>query len=232
MEKSLMRFVYFLVAGASVFIIVHGIQSSAYVINSILLAAMITIGVLPVTRGLIERGWRPSLSLILTLLLVVAVIGLVLFLMYASLSGLTTEPATPAPVGEAGDGQGQPETLFGRVQELVSGGDASQVLADVAGWVGQVLSQSITVLMIFMFMLSASAVTPISDQLEKVGGNPTLDVVSDLTADVQQYLSITTLVNFTVGLVDAIFLWAMGIENAILWGIMAWIFGYIPVVGF
>ena len=98
MDKSLMRFVYFLVAIASVFIIILGIQSSAYVINSILLAAMITIAVLPVTRGLIERGWRPSLSLITTLLLVVLVIGLVLFLTYASLAGLVTGPAGQLPV--------------------------------------------------------------------------------------------------------------------------------------
>ena len=93
---------------------------------------------------------RPSVSLILTLLLVVLVIGLVLFLTYASL-------AAQPPVGEAGECQGQLGTLFRRIQELVAGENASQVLVDVAGWAGKFLSQAITVLMIFIFMLSAAA---------------------------------------------------------------------------
>ena len=48
----------------------------------------------------------------------------------------------------------------------------------------------------------------------------------------QQYISITTLINFLVGLGNAIILLILGVPFAILWGILAWIMGYIPVVGF
>lgn len=84
MDRSLVRFVYLLVAAASVVIIVLGIQSSAYIINSILLAAIITIAVLPIPRRLIDRGWNPTLSLITTLLMVVVVLALILLLAWIS----------------------------------------------------------------------------------------------------------------------------------------------------
>ena len=47
--KSLTQFVLFLVALACVVIIIIGIQSFAYIINSILLATVITIAVIPKT---------------------------------------------------------------------------------------------------------------------------------------------------------------------------------------
>jgi hypothetical protein len=62
LNKSVVQFVLLLISLACVFIIILGIQSSAYIINSILLAAMITLAVLPVPRKLIRRGGQVSLD--------------------------------------------------------------------------------------------------------------------------------------------------------------------------
>ena len=56
LNKSLVQFALLLISLACVFIIILGIQSSAYIINSILLAAMITLAVLPLPRKLVQRG--------------------------------------------------------------------------------------------------------------------------------------------------------------------------------
>ena len=55
LNKSVVQFVLLLIALACVFIIILDIQSSAYIINSILLAAMIALAVLPLPRKLIQR---------------------------------------------------------------------------------------------------------------------------------------------------------------------------------
>ena len=45
-------------------------------------------------------------------------------------------------------------------------------------------------------------------------------------------MSITTVVNILVGLGDVILLWIVGVPYALLWGVLSWVMGYIPTVGF
>lgn len=71
--KSLTRFVLLLVALACVFIIT-GIQSFAYIINSILLAAVTTL------------GKKPSLALIISLLVILVVLVRIFLLASNSLT--------------------------------------------------------------------------------------------------------------------------------------------------
>ena len=57
------RLVIYLVAFAAIFVILFGIRGSASIINPILLAAVITITVLPIPGRLKERGLPGWLSL-------------------------------------------------------------------------------------------------------------------------------------------------------------------------
>ena len=93
LNKSVVNFALLLISLACVFIIILGIQSSAYIINSILLAAMITLAVLPVPRKLIRRGVRPALALILTLLLIVAVLVGIIVLVFTSIDSVASDLA-------------------------------------------------------------------------------------------------------------------------------------------
>ena len=45
-------------------------------------------------------------------------------------------------------------------------------------------------------------------------------------------MSILTGINFLVGLGDAVFLMFLGVDYALLWGLLAWFMGYIPSIGF
>jgi AI-2 transport protein TqsA len=56
--------------------------------------------------------------------------------------------------------------------------------------------------------------------------------VSELTEDVRKYMTVLTGVNFLVGITDIVFLWIMGVDYALLWGMLAWFMGYIPSIGF
>ncbi len=85
------RGVIYLVAVASIFVILSGIRASASIINPILLAAVITITVLPIPSRLAKRGVPGWLSLVLTILLVVLILGLVIFTVFFSVAKLSTE---------------------------------------------------------------------------------------------------------------------------------------------
>jgi len=56
--------------------------------------------------------------------------------------------------------------------------------------------------------------------------------VTQLTQDVRRYMSIMTGINFMVGLGDVLLLWLLGVEYAVVWGLLSWMMGYIPTVGF
>ena len=45
-------------------------------------------------------------------------------------------------------------------------------------------------------------------------------------------MTILTVINFLVGLGDTVFLMVLGVDYALLWGLLAWFMGYIPSIGF
>src|SRR5512139_1496619 len=85
------RLVIYLVGGASIFVILFGIRGSASIINPILLAAVITITVLPVPSRLTRRGMPGWLALVLSILMVVLLLALVIFTVFFSVTKLSTE---------------------------------------------------------------------------------------------------------------------------------------------
>lgn len=232
-NKSVVQFVLLLIALACVFVIILGIQSSAYIINSILLAAMITLAVLPLPRKLIQKGMRPSLALILTLLLIIAVLVGIYLLVITSIESVSADLAAPTVDETApADSVDDPTDLLTRIQGMVSEEQVNQLLGSIVGALGQIAAQFFAVMMIFIFMLSAGIVSSIPDQLEKATSSALAGQIMELTEGVQQYISITTLVNFLVGVGNAIILLILGVPFAILWGLFSWFAGYIPAVGF
>jgi predicted PurR-regulated permease PerM len=236
MNKSLTNFVYLMVILASTFIIILGLQSSAYIINSILMAAMITIAVLPLPLKMVRRGTRPSLAMFLTLLLVVVGLGLIVGLAFVSIGSVSSEfslgDTSQVAADSAEESKTQLEQYPSSIQNLIEPSQANQVIAAAVSFIGQFISQTIIVILIFIFMLSAAVTTPISDQFEQATSIPTAERISSFTKDVQQYISTTTMVNLLVGIGDAILLFILGVPFAALWGILAWLMGYIPTVGF
>src|SRR5512139_655754 len=94
MNNSPGRLVVYLVAFASVFLVLFGIRASASIINPILLAAVITITVLPVPGILSKRGIPGWLSLVLSILMVVLILALIIFTVFFSVTKLSTELPT------------------------------------------------------------------------------------------------------------------------------------------
>jgi predicted PurR-regulated permease PerM len=61
--------------------------------------------------------------------------------------------------------------------------------------------------------------------------NPVMSKVQEFTSDVRQYMNLLTVVNLLVAVGDTVFLLLIGIDFALLWGILAFLMGYIPSIG-
>lgn len=227
---------------ASIFIIVWGIQSMAFIINPILLAMVITISLLPLVTWLRGRGVPGSLSLVLAILVVVAVLAVVLGLVFFSVAQLGAELSTPAlaenavEVG-ASDLEASPteltiDTLIQLVDQRGRQEAISNILETFVVVGAQAIASVSVALIIFIFMLVSAVSLP-----QRVRSGLSLDSsvlgrASQLTSDVQRYVSVMTGINFLVGLGNTIMLWIIGVEYAVLWGVLAWVMGYIPTIGF
>jgi AI-2 transport protein TqsA len=228
------RLVVYLVGGAAFFLILFGIRGSAYIINPILLAAVITITVLPIPSRLSKRGMPGWLSLVLTILLVVLILGLVIATVFFSITKLSTE--LPAYLTSASEQASQdlsatenPETSAQIEQVTFSIGPVAQsLLASVAN----ILVQFGLALAIFFFMISAALALPTPSRLGLDPNTPIIGRVTSITEDVRKYMTVLTGVNFLVGLGDTLFLLYLGVDYAVLWGLLAWFMGYIPSIGF
>jgi len=229
------RGIVYLVSAASVFVILFGIRGSASILNPILLAIVITITVLPIPGRLTKRGMPGWLSLVVSILLVVVLLGLMIGTVFFSVTKLTTELPTYLAESSAQASEDLSTTatttqLNIQIEQVTKsvGPIAQGFLASMI----DIITQFGLALIIFFFMISAALALPTPSRLGLDPSTPVISRVSKLTEDVRKYLTVLTGVNLLVGLGDIVFLWILGVDYAILWGLLAWFMGYIPSIGF
>jgi predicted PurR-regulated permease PerM len=61
--------------------------------------------------------------------------------------------------------------------------------------------------------------------------NPVLAQVGKFTGDIRQYVWISTWINLLIGIINTVFLLILGVEFALLWGLLSFILGYIQGIG-
>jgi predicted PurR-regulated permease PerM len=234
MDNIKWRGVIYLVAMASIFVILFGVRASASVINPILLATVITITVLPIPGMLTKRGLPGWLSLVLSILLVVLILGLVIFTVFFSVAKLSTE----LPVYLA-EGSEQAAEDLSATEDTTMSIQIEQVTKAIGPLAQGVLTSILDILVtfgmalfIFFFMISAAMAMPTPSRLGLDPRSSIVGRITELTEDVRKYMTVLTGINFLVGLGDTIFLMIMGVPYALLWGLLAWFMGYIPSIGF
>ncbi len=224
------RLIISMVGMAAFFVILFGIRASASIINPILLALVITVTVLPIPSRLTKRGMPGWLALVLTILMVVLLLGLVIATVFFSIAQLTTSlPSYMSSASQQAASTTDPTTATQINQITLSMGPFMQgFLVNITN----LLVQFGLALVIFFFMISAAISLPTPSRLGLDAEMPAINRVATLTEDVRKYMSVLTLVNFLVGLGNTIFLMYMGVDYAVLWGMLSWFMGYIPSVGF
>jgi predicted PurR-regulated permease PerM len=233
----------FLVGLASIFIIIAGIRDLAFILNPILLSLVITITVIPLPAWFAKRGVPGWMSLVLTFLVVLVLIGLVLLLVFVGMAQLTEVIPTLQSAATSNTAtiveNNQYEFAGYQIRDIQAAVEAfitSQRLTNLAaGLVSTLfagLSQAFLVILIFAFMLSSALALPSSARMGLRTDHPLIQQAATLTKDVRQYVTLTTVLNFLVGFGNTILLLILGIGPAVLWGLLAAFMGYIPAIGF
>lgn len=236
-DTSARRLALLLVSVAAVFIIISGIQNAADILNPILLAMVITITLLPVPQWLIHRKVPPWLAIVLTILIVVGILVLVGWLVLASVTQIDDRiPELTQSLGLSGGVKPAPNTPQAYINDALSQLRLDRFLelfGNLLVNIGNSVAQIFLTLLIFVFMVGAALSMRGTTSLQGVNFDaPMFRSATVLTHDVRKYMILTTVINFLVGLGNTLLLWVLGVPYAVLWGILSWIMGYIPAVGF
>ncbi len=236
-DSSSQRLGFALIVAAAVIVVIWGIRGLSTILNPILLAAVITITLLPVPKALEKRGLKSGVALLVTIALVVIFVVGFSWVVLVSISSM--EPDVPS----LSQGfQSQNETLSASsdavdqvvtsVMRMLNQQRYSEFLTSVLSLLGASIGQLFLTFLIFAFMLYTALSLPNLSSLGISEESRIVDQVIPLTSDVRRYMALTAGINLLVGIGDALLLWWMGVPYAILWGLIAWVLGFIPAVGY
>ena len=230
----------FLIGAASFGIVLLVVQKFADFIATIIVSIILAILFTPFLHWLQKKGLSKTIAFIITLTVIILVlVGLFLFLAI-SLAQLTT--SIPA---YAADVQG----LEDRVQELLLdlGLDSESIrslanlidpsqlvdmVSNVFSMVMGVISDGITVLFTVSFLiLGASTFSAKANQLI-ADNNVGLSRLYKFNQDIRRYLVITNNVGLAAAAINTVMLAIIGVDFALLWGVLSYLLSYIPYIGF
>lgn len=230
--RSLFRLV---VGIAAVAVILAAMQAAANLVNLVLLAFLITLLTLPVMHGLQKRGLSSRVAYLLVLGLILAItllVGLMALLSLANAGGsaqtdLANFQAQTGALAEANALLAQ----FKPTVDMAAQSVLETVVRVVANSIGFIVGV-VFVLLITAFMLAEA--DSFGALLKRTVGadNPVYQNVAASTASVITYIRITAMINFVIAVGDVILLAVLGVPNPLLWGLVSFVFGFIPYIGY
>ena len=230
----------FMIGLASFGLALAFMRSASSLINSFLLSLIIVLSASPILYGLKKRGAPSWVAFIVTLLAIVVVFVILAAIVIGAFGQLANAlPEYVAEVEQAerwvedllarlGINEGALEAAFSTIEPAAV---MDLALGFLAGIVGAFSNIALVVMIIVFLLVDAMSIAP-KINYELASDQPFVRRLAEFGADIRQYVYITTIVGLVTGVLDAIFFIIMGVPFPILWGVIAFLFSYIPTLGF
>ena len=228
-----------LVTAAAIGITLLFMRYAAGVLVPILLALVVTMAVSPFLSWLIRRGLPAWLAWLITVILTTAVVVFVFVLggvgvarLIGELRGYSDE--LQARLGDAASwlkgagidvgGLTQGDALLSSQRIISIGLDLLQAARAVIGGV------ALTLLIVY-FMLAEATTLELKFSMTPPNVSPTLQRLELFTRDMRSFVQATTILGLVNGVAAGIYLWLLGIDFPVLWGVFAFFMTFIPTLG-
>ena len=229
---------------------------SAAIVLPFLLAAVLNLLLQPAKRLLHDRLHIPApLTAALLLLLLLAVVGGIGFAISVPASGWIARAPEALPqlqkrlsflsgpvefvrhgmeqlshMMQADPAAGPPAPAPATSGTANLGGVGLSVLQGTRAALGQVL----TLVVVLFFLLTAgdSLLRGFVEILPTFGDKKrAVSIASEIEHNVSGYLVTITIMNLLVGIANGVSMWLMGMPDPLLWGVLAFLLNYIPILG-
>jgi AI-2 transport protein TqsA len=213
---------------------------AATYLNAILLAWIIVLVASPVLYSLRGRGapaWLAFLVTLFVILIALVGFGLILVLGFNQLV-----ESIPKYIDQSDELVNSIKDFFvsigideGDVGAILNAISPADLVEGAVAFLGSLLgsiSNVILVILLVVFLLIEAFSAPQKLAAEIRMGNEYLQRFFHVSDTLRKYFQLTTVVALFTGVLDTIFFLIMGVDFAILWGIIAFLCSYIPTLGF
>ena len=239
MQKSQMSgFTIFLITAASFVITVAGMKAAATLIVPFLLAVFIAIICMPALEWL-RHHRLPKILAVLIILIGIFIFGSILVtLMGTSLASFSenlptyqqrlTEKSAILFTWLGNHHITVPDDVF---TKHLNPNSIMTLAANTFSELSKVLTNTFMIFIIVIFMLFE--VMEIPAKLAAAARDPEKQMArfNKIGASINRYMAIKTLFCLGTGLGVGLWLWILGVDYALLWGILAFLLNYIPNIG-
>ncbi len=226
---------YYLLAVIAAILIVAGLRAS-YSVTMPLAAASVTIAALWPLKQFMDRAVPSILSYAGTLLILFLAFSGFMIAIYFSAAQIVQAFA---------NNQAQFNQIYVAVTEQAGewGIDTLDALEGYNRLIdfGQMLLSNVYTVLVYLGFIAILVVlglpaVPIlranlSGALNAAERRELIDTIDQITLKVRQYLGITALTSLITGMASALWAFTMGLELALVWGVLNFLLNFIPVVG-
>ena len=226
----------FLVGAASFVIVVAGLRAAQQLVVPFLLAVFLAVVSVPFMRWLQSKRVPRLLAMLSTVLAAIGVIALLALVLGRSLNQFAdVAPQYQARLQELMDsvvgllrGLGIPTDAWQSLDLLPVG--LFDVLGGALGALASFASNTFLVLLAVIFILMEAA--GFSAKLQAAfGSGAHFGPLARMTRQVQNYLVIKTAVSAATGTIVGLWVAALGLDFAVLWGLVAFLLNFVPNLG-
>lgn len=227
-----------LLLAAALVIVVAGLRAAAPVLAPMALAAFITVVSIPPLQWMRRRGVPLPIAVFIIVLVdatIIAAFGLII--LQSAIELRTVAPEYLARV------QALELQLIQRLQaagydisavsyqEVVNPERVFALITGTALRITSIAGVTLLVLLYVVFMLAES--TSLPGTLRQAFGEtlPVSRRLREIVADVQQYLTLKTVISLATGILVGTAAAFIGVDFALFWGFLAFVLNYIPSIG-
>ena len=225
---------------AATVIVLAGVYFARSLIGPLALAIVLVVICEPVRRPLERRGWprwAGTTAVILLAYLVLAVMGVLLWVAGVQFAGLVSDYLDQL--------RGSLDDVLAWLQSAGLDQQATDAAASVLdpkallGLVGSIGGTVIGVVTALFFVVSYIIFTAAdaaryrdAERVFGAGRRPVLARIGRLNTGVRRYYVVNASFGAIVAIIDGLALWALGVPAPIVWAVLAFVTNFIPNIGF
>ncbi len=226
-----------LVMGAAFVILMAGLHAAQPIVVQFLLSAFIAIIAGPAMFWLKDRGVPTGLAILSLMLVIVAAGSGLVALIGTSVNDFVKElPNYEVRLRDTlqtqvewikSQGIDVNDQLLGQFDP----GIAMSFAANTFTALGGTLTNTFLILLAVVFMLLEASSFPAKVKLAFKDPTNSMDKLSAFAESMKQYMAIKTIVSLGTGVMIYVWLLVLGVDYALLWGLLAFLLNYIPNLG-
>ncbi|MBA3403760.1 MAG: AI-2E family transporter [Gemmatimonadaceae bacterium] len=238
-RSALSPLVSTLLAVASGVAVLAGMRAAASIIGPVIIALIITIAWSPGSEWLRRKGWHPSVAALTGIVLGVIGMGLFVALVWSSLIQLQDNLPTYQTRVEA-----LQQTITAKLSDLpidssrLFSGEMlrpSALVGYAVGFVRQVTSAVgnlffLVLLMAFMMLEAVRYPQKLRDALAT--SSTGVEQFNRFSVRIREYVVINSVFGLIAATLNTVLLLLLGIDYAILWGVLSFLLSFVPNIGF